>query len=172
MLRNYSSHFAGSTHFYSTKAGGRKMGLRGWGLTGTLIDMSSFYLFSLELRRHSETTFHYGVSPLTDAVRPDFFSRQIYCSNGPFSFPHETSLYEFVSRTIRAIALCIPTVHHFTRKIHAHTREQKISCSFFSASKRTVIATKTDLVTYYLHLYFAIERKALKNYFSYNKQLG
>ena len=120
MLRNYSSHFAGSTHFYSTKAGGRKMGLRGWGLTGTLIDMSSFYLFSLELRRHSETTFHYGVSPLTDAVRPDFFSRQIYCSNGPFSFPHETSLYEFVSRTIRAIALCIPTVHRFTRKMHGH----------------------------------------------------
>ena len=103
MLRNYSSHFAGSTHFYSTKAGGRKMGLRGWGLTGTLIDMSSFYLFSLELRRHSETTFHYGVSPLTDAVRPDFFSRQIYCSNGPFSFPHETSAYEFVTRTIRVM---------------------------------------------------------------------
>ena len=79
------------------------MGLRGWGLTGTLIDMSSFYLFSLELRRHSETTFHYGVSPLTDAVRPDFFSRQIYCSNGPFSFPHETSAYEFVTRTIRVM---------------------------------------------------------------------
>ena len=152
------------------------------------IDMSSFYLFSLELRRHSETTFHYGVSPLTDAnvqqkhlhynkckrklIRPDFLSQQIYCSNGPFSFPRETSPYEFVSRTIRAIALCIPTVHHFTQKIHAHTREQKISCSFFSASKRTVIATKTDLVTYYLHLYFAIERKALKNCFSYNKQLG
>ena len=43
----------------------------GWGggLTGTLIDMSSLYLrneffFSLELKRHSETTPHYGVSPL------------------------------------------------------------------------------------------------------------
>ena len=36
------------------------------------IDKSSFYLrneffFSLELRRHSETTLHYGVSPLAEA---------------------------------------------------------------------------------------------------------
>ena len=43
----------------------------GWGLTDTPIDMSSFYLpnkffFSSELRRHSETTLHHGVSPLTD----------------------------------------------------------------------------------------------------------
>ena len=30
------------------------------------------------------------------------------------------SPYEFVSRTIRAIALCIPTVHRFTRKMHGH----------------------------------------------------
>ena len=64
---NYSCHFAGSTHFYFTKAGGRKMGLGGWGLTGTPIDMSSFYLFSLESRRHSETTLHNGVSPLAEA---------------------------------------------------------------------------------------------------------
>ena len=40
-------------------------------LTGTPIDISSFYLpneffFSSELRRHSETTLHHGVSPLTD----------------------------------------------------------------------------------------------------------
>ena len=41
---------------------------------------------------------------------------------------------EFVSRPVRAIALCIPTVHHFRRKMHAHIREQKIS--FFSASKK------------------------------------
>ena len=33
---------------------------------------------------------------------------------------------EFVSRPVRAIALCIPTVHHFRRKMHAHIREQKI----------------------------------------------
>ena len=37
----------------------------GWGLTGMPIDMSSFYLqneflLSLELRRHTETTLHYG----------------------------------------------------------------------------------------------------------------
>ena len=43
------------------------MGLGGWGLTGTPIDMSSFYLFSLGLRRHSETTLHHGVSPLAEA---------------------------------------------------------------------------------------------------------
>ena len=50
------------------------MGLGGgrWGLTGTPIDMSSFYLlneffFSSELRRHSGTTLHHGVPPLTDA---------------------------------------------------------------------------------------------------------
>ena len=42
---------------------------------------------------------------------------------------------EFVSRPVRAIALCIPSVHHFRRKMHAHIREQKI-CSFFSASKK------------------------------------
>ena len=39
---------------------------------GTPIDMSSFYLrdeffFSSELRRHSETTLHHGVSSLADA---------------------------------------------------------------------------------------------------------
>ena len=32
---------------------------------------------------------------------------------------------EFVSRPVRAIALCIPTVHHFRRKMHAHLRERK-----------------------------------------------
>ena len=41
---------------------------------------------------------------------------------------------EFVSGPVRTIALCIPTVHHFRRKMHAHIREQKIS--FFSASKK------------------------------------
>ena len=40
-------------------------------VNGTTIDMSIFYLpneffFSSVLRRHSETTLHYGVSPLTD----------------------------------------------------------------------------------------------------------
>ena len=110
--------------------------------------MSSFYLFSLELRRHSETTFHYGVSPLTDAVRPDFFSRQIYCSNGPFSFPHETSPYEFVSKTIRAIALCITTVHRFTRKMHGHPQRPPKSGFLlqkgkFSLSEHTCLTNHT-----------------------------
>ena len=43
---------------------------------------------------------------------------------------------EFVSRPVRAIALCIPTVHNFRRKMHAHLRERKISCSFFSPRKK------------------------------------
>ena len=46
-------------------------GVGGWGLTGTPIDMSSFYLlneffFSSELRRPPGTTLHHSVSPLTD----------------------------------------------------------------------------------------------------------
>ena len=48
-----------------------------------------------------------------------------------FSFPHETSPEEFVSRPIRAIALCVPTVHHFIRNMQAQIRERKISCPFF-----------------------------------------
>ena len=49
-----------------------RRGVGGGGLTGTHIDMSSLYLrneffFSLELRRHSETTPHYGVSLLAVA---------------------------------------------------------------------------------------------------------
>ena len=46
-----------------------------------------------------------------------------------FSFPNETSPNEFVSRPIRAIALCIPTVHHVTQKMHVHIREQKYICN-------------------------------------------
>ena len=43
----------------------------GWGLTGTPIDMSSFYLpseffFSSELRRPSGTTLHHGISLLAN----------------------------------------------------------------------------------------------------------
>ena len=60
-----------------------------------------------------------------------FEPTDIYCSNGTFSFRNETSPNEFVSRPIRAIALCIPTVHHFTRKMHTHIRELKISCAYF-----------------------------------------
>ena len=35
-------------------------------VTGTPIDMSSFYLFPLELKRHSERTLHVGVSFLAE----------------------------------------------------------------------------------------------------------
>ena len=69
---NYSCHFAGPTHFYFTKAGGKEDGVGGWGLPVTLIDILSFYLpnkffLSSELRRHSKTTLSYGVSPLAVA---------------------------------------------------------------------------------------------------------
>ena len=70
---NYSCHFAGSMYIYFTKAGKRKIGGGGgvWGLPGTPIDMSSFYLQNefflfLELSP-SETTLPYGVSPLAEA---------------------------------------------------------------------------------------------------------
>ena len=69
-------------------------------------------------------------------IKPDFWTQQIHCSIGTFSFPRETSHEEFVSRPVRVIALCIPTVYHFTRKMHAHLREWKISCSFFFARKK------------------------------------
>ena len=51
---------------------GKDDGVGGWGLPGTLIDISSFYLpnkffLSSELRRHSKTTLPYGVSLLADA---------------------------------------------------------------------------------------------------------
>ena len=55
-------------------------------------------------------------------------SQQIHYSNGAFSFPNETSPYEFVSRPIRAIALCIPTVYHVTQKMYVHIREQNYIC--------------------------------------------
>ena len=58
-------------------------------------------------------------------------SQQSHCNSGAYSFPNETSPEEFVLRTVRAIALRIPTVHHFTPNMHVHIRERMISCSFF-----------------------------------------
>ena len=61
--RNYSYHFAGSTHFLFCR--GQEDGIRKGGggveVNGTTIDISLFYLpheffLSLELRRHTETT--------------------------------------------------------------------------------------------------------------------
>ena len=146
--------FAGSPHFYFTKAGG---------------GMSLFYLLnefflSLELKRHAETILyfdHLHDDKHKQIIRPDLLSQQIHCSNGAFSFPNETSPEEFVSRTIRAIALCVPIVHHFTRNMHVHICEQKISCSFSSARQKNCHRqAETDLMSHYLYLYFAIERKA------------
>ena len=50
-------------------------------------------------------------------------------------FPNETSPNEFDSRPIRAIALCIPTVHHVTQKMHVHIREQNYICNLTLESK-------------------------------------
>ena len=93
-------------------------------------------------------------------IRPDFLSLKIYCSNEALSFPNDTSPDEFVSRPIRATALCIPTVHHFTRKIHAHIREQKIPWSYFSASEKNYHRQVNGFGDYHLYLYVAIEQKA------------
>ena len=70
--RNYSCHFAGFRIFILQRQGAGRWSWGGGGLTGTPIEMSSFYLWnefflSLELRRHSETNLHYDVSPLADA---------------------------------------------------------------------------------------------------------
>ena len=72
-----------------------------------------------------------------------YLSQQIYCRNGAFSFSNKTSPDEFVSRQIRAIALCNATVHHLTQKNpHPHTKtEDFLFFFFFSANKKTVIAT-------------------------------
>ena len=166
----------------------------GWGSLGTPINMSSFYLqneffLSLELRRPSETTLPYGVSPLAEAtvqqnpllynkckkkkkIRPDFSSQQIHCSNGAISFPRETSPEEFGFEATSCHCIMHPTVHHFTRNLHAHIHNQKISCSLFSARKKKCPhhVKRGDLVTYHLYLYFAKGYK--KNSFPYNKQLG
>ena len=64
-------------------------------------------------------------------IRPEVLSQQSHCNSGAYSFPNETSPEEFVLRTVRAIALRIPTVHHFTPNMHVHIRERMISCSFF-----------------------------------------
>ena len=50
-------------------------------------------------------------------------------------FPNETSPNEFVSRPIRAIALCIPTAHHVTQKMHVHIRKQNYICNLTFESK-------------------------------------
>ena len=57
--------------FFSQKHGEDGVGGGGRRLKGTPIDMSSFYLLNesllfSELRRHSETTHHHGVSPLAN----------------------------------------------------------------------------------------------------------
>ena len=115
------------------KGRGREDGVGRWGLTGTLIDMSLFYLLnefflSLELKRHAETILyfdHLHDNKYKQIIRPDLFSQQIHCSNGAFSFPNETSPEEFVSRTIRALhyasLLCI-ILHEICTSTYANRR--------------------------------------------------
>ena len=66
-----------------------------------------------------------------EIIRPEVLSQQSHCNSGAYSFPNETSPEEFVLRTVRAIALRIPTVHHCTPNMHVHIRERMISCFFF-----------------------------------------
>ena len=98
-------------------------------------------------------------------IRPDFLNQQTHSSNGAFSFLNETSPEEFVSRPVRANALCILTVHHCIRYMHVHIRTEDFLFFFFLPGRKIVIATSKDLVTYHLYLYFAIERKAYKYIF-------
>ena len=93
-------------------------------------------------------------------IRSDFLRQRIHCSKGAFSFPHETSPEELVSRPLRVIALCIPTVYHFIRNMHAHIREGKISYSFFSARKKNCHRHVNGFGDLHLYLLFAIEREA------------
>ena len=71
-----------------------------------------------------------------EIIRPEVLSQQNHCTSGAYSFPNETSPEEFVLRTVRAIALRIPTVHHFTPNMHVHIRERMISCFFFFFCKK------------------------------------
>ena len=84
---------------------------------------------------------------IVQTLRKPFCRNQIKKKEGNLSLRNLNILNysicpdKFVSRLICAIALCIPTVLRFTRKVHAHIREQKISCFFFfffffSASKK------------------------------------
>ena len=95
-------------------------------------------------------------------IRPDFSSQQIHSSNGAISFSHETSPEEFGFEATSCHCIMHPTVHHFTRNMHARIRKRKISCSFFFflPGTKIVIATQTDLVTYHSYLLFAIDREA------------
>ena len=161
----------------------------GWGgggvLTGTPIDISSLYLrheffLSSELRHHSETTLHHGVSPLADAnvcqnhlndnkckkkIRPDFFEP----ADSLQQWSYFLSSYH-VSRGICFKAtLC--HVHHFTRNMHANIREQKISCSFYSARMKNChrhVNGFGDLP----FISLAYRARSLKKYFPDKQQLG
>ena len=73
-------------------------------------------------------------------IGPDFSSQQIYCSNGAISFHRETSPEEFGLEATSCHCNMHPTVHYFTRNIHAHIREWKISF-FFLPGRKIVIAT-------------------------------
>ena len=64
-------------------------------------------------------------------IRPDFSNQQIHSRNGAISFSHKTSPEEFGFEATSCHCIMHPTVHHFTRNMHAHIRKRKISCSFF-----------------------------------------
>ena len=158
------------------------MGWGGGGLTGTLIDISSLYLrhelsLSSELRHHSETTLHHGVSPLADTnvcqnhlndnkckkkLDQIFLSQQIPCSNGAISFPHTTFPEEFVSRPL--CVMCI-ILHEICAPTYGNRRF--LVLFILPGCHRHVngfgVLSFTSL---------AYRPRSLKKYFPYNQQLG
>ena len=80
---------------------------------------------------------------------------------------------EFVSRPVRTIALCIPTVHNFRRKMHAHLRERKISCSFFFSQEEKLWSPRKRTWRPTLHIYcLQSSEKLEKNMFHTISNLG
>ena len=81
-------------------------------------------------------------------------SQQSHCNSGAYSFPNETSPEEFVLRTVRAIVLRIPTVHHFTPNMHVHIRERMISCSFFffCKKKKRLLSPRKRIWRHIIHI--------------------
>ena len=68
---------------------------------------------------------------------------------------------------------CISTVYHSTRKMHAHLRERKISCSFFSPRKKKLWSPRKRTWRPTIHISCLQSSQELEEkYVPYNKQLS
>ena len=112
----------------------------GWGLTGTPIDMSSFYLqndflLSFELRRHTETTLHYG--HLHDnkckkkITRPDFLSQQIHRGNRAFFL-----MKRLLRNLLQGKVVLLHYASFYAKYARPHARTDDFLFFFFSARKK------------------------------------